>query len=249
MKEILTLIEEKKRDYSQSLFFQFLRDKSIHPKERLAFVPCSVPFILGFADLCKYVLRQEPTNSKVQAIINQHTYEDGEHWLWFLEDLENLGFNYSLQLNDALRFLWSEKISSSRLITYQLYQYIAQSKAIEKLVILEALEGFADVFLSTTKKVTDELQLITNREYKYFGNCHHDAENEHHAHSDDIHQFVANIPLSPQNKDRSIKLVHELFELFSQWNHELLVYARTHQLSQPLDSQFGKKQLLEAAAY
>lgn len=247
MKEILTLIEEKKRAYSQSLFFKFLRDESIHPRERLAFVPCSTPFILGFTDLCKYVLRQEPTNSKVQAIINQHTYEDEEHWLWFLEDMENLGFNYSIQLNDALRFLWCEKTSPSRLITYQLYQYIAQSNTIEKLVILEALEGFADIFLSTTKKVTDELQLVTNREYKYFGNCHYDAENEHHTHSEDIHQFVANLSLSLQDRERSIELVHKLFELFSQWNHELLVYARTHQLSQPLNSQSNEKQLLEAA--
>ena len=239
MKNILNLIKENQAVYSQSPFFNFLRDTSINPAKRLAFVPSSAPFILGFADLCKYVLRQEPTNNKVQAILNQHTYEDGEHWLWFLEDVESLGFNYSLQLNDALEFLWSEETKVSRLLTYQLYQYIVQSDAVEKLVILETIEAIADVFLSTTKQVTEELELVTKREYKYFGNCHCHAESDHEAHSDDVHAFIENLELSAQNKERSVEMVHQIYELFHQWNHELLVYAQTYPVSQPIASQSG----------
>ena len=248
MKNILNLIKEKQAVYSCSPFFDFLRNTTIPPEKRLAFVPSSAPFILGFADLCKYVLRQEPTNDRVQAILNQHTYEDGEHWLWFLEDVESLGFNYSLQLNDALEFLWSEETKVSRLLTYQLYQYIAQSDAVEKLVILETIEAIADVFLSTTKQVTDELEQITNREYKYFGNCHCHAESDHEAHSEDVHTFIENLQLSEQNEKRSIDLVHQIYKLFHQWNDELLVYAQSYPASQPLVLQ-STQELLDRSAY
>lgn len=102
MKNILALIEEKQQVYAQLPFFQFLQDESIEPIQRLAFAPCAAPFIMSFSDLCKYALRQEPTNDKIQAILNQHTYEDDFHWQWFLEDLEKFGLNASLQLNDSL---------------------------------------------------------------------------------------------------------------------------------------------------
>ncbi len=109
MKEILALIEEKQRIYAQSPLFEFMQDSQIHPIKRLAFAPCAAPFIMSFADLCKYTLRQEPTNDKIQALLNQHTYEDDFHWQWFLEDIQKLGFNFSLQFNDSLEFLWGQK--------------------------------------------------------------------------------------------------------------------------------------------
>ena len=243
MKNILALIEEKQQKYSQLPFFKFLQDESIHPIKRLAFAPCAAPFIMGFADLNKYVLRQEPTNDKIQAILNQHTYEDDFHWQWFLEDLEKLGFNCSLQLNDALRFLWSEETQTSRLLTHELYQYITQSEPIEKLVALEAIEATSDVLVSVTKQVTDELKLIINQEYKYFGDYHFDAENNHHAYSDDVNKFIKNIHISEKTRKKSVDLVDKVFELFTQWTHGLLTYAQGYQISQLLDRQLDREQI------
>ncbi len=146
--------------------------------------------------MCKYTLRQEPTNDKIQALLNQHTYEDDFHWQWFLEDIQKLGFNFSLQFNDSLEFLWGQKTKSSRLLTYQLYQYIAQSEPIEKLVLLEAIEATSDVLVSATQKVVEELRLTTNFEYKYFGDCHFDAESNHNACSQESHLLIENIYIS-----------------------------------------------------
>lgn len=235
MKNILALIKTKQLIYAQSSLFEFTKDQRIPPLERLAFVPCSASFILGFTDLCKYAFRQEPANSKVQAILNQHTYEDGDHWKWFIEDMESLGFNSQLQMNDALNFLWHEETKISRLVTYKLYQYVAQSSPIEKLVILESIESIADVFLSSTKKVTDELRLITNKEYKYFGGLHVEAEQEHEAHSDDIHEYIQNIQLDNRTKENCIDLVEKVFKLFEQWNQGLLDYALAYQENQLLE--------------
>lgn len=246
MKNILALIKNKQITYSQSALFEFMRDKSIHPLKRLAFVPCSAPFILGFTDLCKYALRQEPTNSKIQSILNQHTYEDGEHWQWFIEDMESLGFNPQLQMNDALNFLWHEETKISRLVTYRLYRYIAESNSIEKLIILEAIEGVADIFLSSTKEVTDELQLTTNKEYKYFGGLHVAAEQSHEAHSHNVHEYIHNLSLEAVSEARGIELVEIVFDLFEQWNQGLLTYAQTYQGIQPLKRQVNSSRFLRA---
>lgn len=235
MKDILELIEQKKKVYSQSAFFKFLQDETIDPSERLAFAPCAAPFIMSFADLCKYVLRQEPTNDKIQSILNQHTYEDESHWRWFLEDLDTLGFNSLLPLNDCLRFFWGKETQASRLLTYQLYAYIAQSEPIEKLVVLEAMEAASDVFMSNTKPVATLLQSITNREYQYFGERHFEAEMSHNTHSHSVNNFLKNIYLSEKTLQKNCDLVNQVFELFTQWNARLLEYVLNCQVSTQSD--------------
>lgn len=247
MQKIIALIEEKQQIYSQSLLFEFLQDKTIHPAKRLSFAPCMIPFIMGFADLCKYVLRQEPTNDKIQAILNQHTYEDDFHWQWFLGDLEKLGFNSYLQLNDSLVFLWSEETKASRFLMHELYKYIVQAEAIEKFVILEAMEACADVFLSFTKQITDELQILTHQEYKYFGNLHCNAEQSHNDRGNEVRKQIENIYIPEQNRQRSIDLIDQVFALFTQWNHSLLTYAQGCQEIQPLNQQIDRENILEAA--
>jgi hypothetical protein len=246
MKDILALIKEKQKFYARSPLFCFMQDRTIHPLKRLAFVPCSAPFILGFTDLCKYGFCQEPTNNKIQSILNQHAHEDGNHWKWFIEDMESLGFNCQLAMNDALNFLWHEETKISRLVTYELYKYIAEGTEIEKLIILESIEGVADIFLSSTKKVTDELQLITNKEYKYFGGLHVAAEQEHEAHSDDMHEYIQTLCITAENRQHSVYLVEKVFELFDRWNQGLLTYAKAYAQHQPLERQLEYRQVLKA---
>lgn len=246
MKSILALIESKQKVYAQSPLFEFMQDQSIHPLKRLAFVPCSAPFILGFTDLCKYAFYRESRNSKIQLILNQHAYEDANHWQWFLEDMESFGFNCRLEMNEALFFLWHDQTKTSRLLTYELYKYIVESTEIEKLVILESIESVADLFLSSTKKVTDELQLTTNKKYKYFGGLHVDAEQDHEAHSDNIYEYIQSIQIPEENKQSTIDLVEMIFELFTQWNLGLLTYAKACTTTQPLESLLKDRQILEA---
>jgi hypothetical protein len=246
MKNLLALIEDKQQAYSQSSLFKFMQDENIHPAKRLAFAPCSAPFIMSFADLCKYVLRQEPTNDRIQVILNRHTYEDDFHWQWFLEDLDSLGFNDLLELNDSLKFLWGEETKASRLLTYQLYQYIAESEPIERLVVLEAMEAASDVFMSFTKPVTNQLQSMTNQEYKYFGDRHFDAESSHHAHSDEVNKFIESLYISEKTRQKSIDLIDKVFDLFFQWNDRLLTYAQNYQVSKLLNQQVTQKQTIKA---
>lgn len=237
MEKILALIQEKQDIYAESPLFEFMQDSTIHPVKRLAFAPCAAPFIMNFADLCKYTLRREPPTNVIQALLNQHTYEDDFHWEWFLEDLQQLGFNHLLNFNDLLEFLWSEETRSSRFLSNEIYHCIVQSNALEKWIILEVMEATADVFLSHTRTITQEIQLLTKQEFKYFGNCHLNAETDHTTHSQDVSELIESIRISQADEHRGTMLINRIFELFSQWNLSLLAYAQDYQVSQLLRSQ------------
>jgi hypothetical protein len=247
MKDILDLIEEKQKVYAQSPLFNFMKDQSIDPLKRLAFAPCAIPFIMGFSDLCKYSFRQEPTNNKVQIILNQHTYEDDFHWQWFINDLEKLGFNYSLDLNDVIRFLWSDQTKLSRLLTHELHTLIVHAEAIDKFIIMETMESAANIFLSTTRQITEELKLITHQKYEYFGCSHCDAEHDHNTNAKDAREFIKSIQIPAKNRQNSMDLVIKVFELFTQWNQELLIFAQNNQVSQVFEQQLEKDLILNVA--
>ncbi len=247
MRSILALIDLKKQTYSELPLFEFLRDETISPLKKVAFAPCAASFIMGFSDLCKYSLRQEPTQDKIQAILNQHTYEDDFHWEWFLEDIEKFGLNCSLSLNESLQFIWSDQTKTSRLLTYELYSLIAQAEPIEKFAIVEAIEATANVFLSSCKILISQLELASNQEYRYFGKFHIGVEDSHSAHSDDVYQFIKNIYISDQTRQKSIDLVEKVFELFTQWTYGLLDYAQNYEISKPLELQLELEQRSKVA--
>jgi hypothetical protein len=234
MKEVLALIATKKQTFAQLPLFEFLQDRSIDPKQRLAFAPCLSPMVVGFADLWKYSFREEPTKDKIQALINQHTYEEQYHWQWLLEDIEKLGFNQSLSFTDALKFIWSEETHKTRQVCPKIEQYIFKSAPLPKLVALEVSEATANVFFSATEQVVKELKEATKKQYRYFGNHHLDRENNHHVNSQEVLDFFENIELTQEERQEFFELVDILFEAFTESMDELLVYAQKHPIEQPL---------------
>ena len=233
MKEVLALIEHKKQEFAQLPLFEFMQDKSIDPRQRLAFAPCVAPFAMNFADLNKYFLREEPATSKVQEIINKHTYEDDHHWMWFLEDMEKLGFNQSLKFSDSLKFMWSEETKKTRQVCNQLALYTFKADPILKLVVVEAIEATGNVVLFETAQVAKELQQITKQRYRYFGEYHFVVETGHATGTSDIEQFIESIELTEDTRKKAFELVEKVFEVFTESINEFLEYVKTHKISQP----------------
>lgn len=226
MKEILKHIEKRKQYFAKLEFFNFLHDKRISPTKRLAFAPSFAPFVMGFAELNQYVWRDEPTQDPIQKIINQHTYEDDSHWVWFLEDLRNLGFDMSWSFTDSLTFLWSKEAKSSRQTFYEVYRYTYKADPVHKLVVMESIEAIADIFLSTTKQVAEELEPISGFEYKYFGMNHCSSECNHSKDSDESVECISNINLEREVEKQVFELVDQTFELFTEFVDVLLENAK-----------------------
>jgi thioredoxin reductase len=228
MRKILAAIEQKKREFAQLPLFEYMRDKSVDPLQRLAFAPCAAPFVMSFGDLNKNVFRDEPTTDEIQAIINKHTYEDDHHWLWFLEDLEKLGLNPSLSFNDALRFLWSEETSISRQISQELYQLTFQANPIQKLVAIEATEATGNALLAVSSQVIRELAAITKEEYGYFGSSHLIVDTGHTYCSGEAKQLIESIQLTEAVQRECLEVVESVFAVFTELTHEFLAYAKAH---------------------
>ncbi len=234
MKDVLALIEKRKQEFAELPFFKFLQDRSIHPRQRLAFAPCFAPFAMSFGDLNKYVFRKEPANSKIQEIINKHTYEDDHHWEWFLEDIEKLQCNPSLKFSDALRFLWSDETKNARLYCQQIAQFCLQADPVVVLAVIEAIEAAGNMISPVIANVADELPQIGPQGYRYFGQFHVAVETGHATGTDKVEKFIESLELTEINRKQAIELVEKVFEYSTSMVGEFMSFVNKH----PYDESF-----------
>ncbi|WP_017318693.1 hypothetical protein [Mastigocladopsis repens] len=232
MKEVLALVEKRKQEFAQLPFFKFLQDKSIDPRQRLAWAPCATPLVMGFGQLNRYDLRKERTDEPIQELINRHTYEDDHHWVWFLEDLEKLGFDHSMKFSDAMRFLWGKETYKTRQVCHQIALHTFRSEPIVVLAAIEALEATGNVAFTLTAQVAQELQQMTNQKYRYFGQYHFCVEIGHVTGTDDIEKLLESIQLTEEQKAKAFEVVEKVFEVFTEAVNEMMAYAEKHSIVQ-----------------
>jgi hypothetical protein len=233
MREVRAFIEQKKQEFAQLPLFQYMQDKSIDPRQRLAWAACLAPFAMNFGDLNKYVLREEPSNSKIQDIINKHTYEDDHHWKWFLDDLEKFGIDRSMKFSDAMKFFWSEETQKTRQVCNQMVAFSYQAEPIIKLVVIEVIEATGTVALPLMAQVSKELQKVSALNYIYFGEHHCKVETGHATGTDNIEQIIESIVLTPAHKAKALEIVEKLFQSFTESIEEMMTFAQTHTFDRP----------------
>ncbi|BAZ26384.1 hypothetical protein NIES4073_72900 [Kalymmatonema gypsitolerans NIES-4073] len=234
MKEVLALVEKRKQEFAQLPFFRFMQDKTIDPRQRLAWAPCVAPFAIGFGQLNRFDFRKEPTDEPIQKLINRHTYEDDYHWLWFLEDLEKLGLNHLMKFSDAMRFYWGEETYKTRQVCHQIALYTFRSEPVVVLAAIEAIEATGNVALAVTAQVAQELEQITRQKYRYFGEDHFCVETGHTTGTDDIEKLLESIQLTQKQRAKAFEVVEKVFEVFTEATHEMRAYAEKHPIVQPL---------------
>ncbi len=238
MKQVTAFIEKKKQEFAKTPFMKFLQDKSIDPRQRLTWAPAFAPFAMSFKDLNRNLLRQEPATSKLQEMINQHTYEDGRHWVWFLQDMKVMGYDHSINFTDTLKFLWGEETIKVRQMAYDLFAICTfEEDILMKLVVIESIEATGNVALYEIAQVAKELQQITKQHHPYFGESHFAKETGHiQADMDDVEYFVESIQLTEAQRKKAFMLVEKVFADFTEAMSEMLVFAQKHPYDQPFKS-------------
>ncbi|GAX35233.1 hypothetical protein [Nodularia sp. NIES-3585] len=226
MRDIVAFIEEKNQEFARLPFFEFMKDQNIEPRERLAWVPYAIPFIMCFADLNKYVLRDEQSNEPIQLIINNHTYEDDHHWVWFLEDCKTLGIDQPIQFTDALKFVWGNETEMSRKLIYQLSGYTFQANLVEKLILLEIIEATGNVMLVIACEIGKQIQKTTEKKLLYFGDLHLSVETGHTMRSPGTEDLMQNIQVPEENLQAAYELVEKAFDIFTTFTNDLLIQAQ-----------------------
>ncbi|MEH1835007.1 MAG: hypothetical protein V7L29_23850 [Nostoc sp.] len=235
MKKVFALIEKELAKFAQLSFFEFLRNKSINPIQRLSFAL----FVIVYGDLNKFVWLEEPIVNPIQDIVNKQIPEEENHWIWFLKNLDYLDFNQFLNFTDSLKFNLSDQTLIFRQTIYELYWRTFQVNPIYKLVAIKSIKSISNIFFSITARVTQELKVFTNREYPYFGNPHLLAENDHSVHSYQKKEFIASMHLAEDIHKQACELVNKIFELFTALIDMLVNFAEEYKIKQLLTKSFG----------
>lgn len=226
MKRVLRYIEQHQAELAKSPFLSFLGDTSVEPRLRFGFAPCMAPFVMGFADLNKYVLRDESSEDPLQKLINTHTREDDHHWGMFLRDLRTLELNAPLELTGAIEHLWGEHNKKARQLIYGLVALLSAERPVMRLVIVECIEAAGSVGSSRFTQAARELEARTGKRLFYFGEAHERLETGHLTGNGNVEETLAGLELTPEQVERARGLVDRTFALFHAMGDELLAYAR-----------------------
>src|ERR1041384_844153 len=105
MKRVLAHITASSERFAREPMFEYLRNKSIDPEQRICFMPMMAHFVFSFMDINKYILRNEAIDTPYQRLINIHSYEDATHWPWWVHDMKTAGLDKRCHLTDVMRFI------------------------------------------------------------------------------------------------------------------------------------------------
>lgn len=178
-----TLLQQIAKNQSQlenHIFCQHLQHRKDISINAYSFVPHMTFFILGFRDILEEVRIKNP-KTKIELSLNAHCDEDGDHWLWFIEDLKELNMDvdhWGGNMSSILQTLWSPNGYAVRELVYRIVAHIRASQtAEEKMIIIDCMESTFSVFINSLNVITRKNGMYDK--LKFFGSQHFEAESNH----------------------------------------------------------------------
>ncbi|WP_447873020.1 hypothetical protein [Serratia fonticola] len=222
MEKLSMVIEHNKQIFSCHEFFKFLKNRTIPLSQRLAFLPNIAHFVMSFSDINKFILPFKNPSNPLEYAVNKHAQEDANHWPWFLNDLQNISLNKPDSFTDCLKFLWSENIENSRLLTYQLIKLLADKPAKMKLVIIDVMEATGNATFEVLSQITKDSEFPL----QYCGNLHFSHETGHSIGSGE--DLIDSINFSDEEMKDVNQTIIEVFQAFECFFDELMVNMQVH---------------------
>jgi len=230
MKKIIERIEQRTAEFSELPLFAFLRDGTIDVKKRLSFAPSVAHFVMSFANLYDFVLQVKPPGDAYQELVNAHAREDENHWRWFLDDLDKLGFDERLRFSDALRFVWSESTARTRALTYKMCRLGYDASSLEKLVLVHVIEAAGKVTVKGVSAVGVEYSKQTGKKLVYLGHHHLATESAHTIEDAQVHRGIEAIALKADERAGLLRVVDQGFDAFTAFAGDMLAAAQSGRL-------------------
>jgi hypothetical protein len=227
MKSVFDYIATKSREFAERPLFVHLRDSNIDPCERLRFVPSSAHFILTFADLSHFFLKEPAPKDRYEELINIQLSEEDDHWKWFLADLTNLGLDPTLRFTDALRFVWSDATVKTRKLAYDICKLTAKLNSLEKLVMLHAMEATSRIAFEAAQPAGRAAGEKLQRNLVFFGPHHLEMELQHTFEDDATHKEIVGVALDTETRARLCTVVDSVFNSFVEFIDESYECAKS----------------------
>jgi len=231
MKSLASFICKEIEPLEKHPFFQFLRDDSIPAEERLAYAPYSAFFILTFADVNRFLLPDKASTDPLQQLVNRHAAEDAQHWVWYLADLESLGWSPQARFTDVLRFVWGDTGHHMREAGYFLAHSVIEASPMLKVALLEGMEAAGRVWLTATAPVSRGLG--SKHKLVYFADHHLERETGHIIGSSN--QELESITLTDDVRAEAERLIRELYRRLIAFSDEILSITRAVPIHLPAD--------------
>ncbi|MCG8424811.1 MAG: hypothetical protein MJE77_43540 [Proteobacteria bacterium] len=227
MKHVYARIRARLDEYKRAPFYEFLRDPAIRPGDKLVFAPCIGHFVMTFTDLNKLIYRDLSFDDEYQQIVNRHSYEDEDHWMWLLDDLRKLGWDDKITgITESMRFLWSDCMIETRMLMYRVVARALGAHPLIKLSIIEVFEDCGNVFLSRINPVARELCREREFELDFFGRLHLDNELGHVANEGELSRRLQEIELTEELRRSALEAVEDTFDGLIAFMDELWSYSQ-----------------------
>lgn len=233
MKSILQTIARRAADFESHALFTALKDPTIALEHKLAIVPALSHFVMTFADIYAWVLRDEGTNDWLQRIVNAHAREDGDHWKWYLSDLDKLGYGPRMPFSEALRFVWGERLLRTRMLSYEICRLGLGADPLKKLALVLCIEATGAVTLRHVAPLGEALAERKGVKLTYFGMHHLRSEDDHTLEEDSVRTELEAMNLDEDIARDLERTVHGVFDPFMGGADDLLAHVRSPELLPP----------------
>jgi hypothetical protein len=227
VEEVLAAIAARRAVIDRHPLYAWMESDAVPLEQRFVFAPLFANFILGFRDLNRWFLRYPEPRTEYERAINHHTLEDETHSALFLDDWAELGLDGLLGwgVEDTVAWYYAapETEVFRRYATRLVQMCVETPDPLVRFGVMEAIETCGHVFFGHTAPLAAQLSARTGAALRYFGPYHLARETGALIDADDLFHTAV---LTAEQRAEALRLVHEVFDMFTVKNGHLLAYAR-----------------------
>ena len=219
MKKALQLARNRVQDQENNPFIKWLADDAVSLDDKLSsWLPCCLMFAFGFKDLNNMVFRYEDDDAKHNPyceVINNHTYEDENHWPWLLADLKTLGIDRDVRLSSLMKFLWSDHTRQQRWANYRMSQLALQAKdPLVRYCLIETIELFGHYLFGKLASISAAYERESGKRLVYLGKTHFEKEQGELANqADNTQEEMQLVEFDSATRELAMTIVEDVADL------------------------------------
>jgi hypothetical protein len=233
MSRVLEHLREKQRSLASSSFINFLQDTRFAPQERLSFLPCVAPFVLGFAELGRSLMGGAPEESTEQSP------DDKQNWAHCLKDLEALELDAAADFSGMLQLLWGSEGTQARRTLADLMELATSSSPVKCQMLIITLHAVGSASVGALELVAAEFEARTG---KQLGSIH-SLRAQLAAAPWTLETLELDLPADAEQE--AIEAVDEVFSLIGETAEQLLHYAQERLAKEQPDRAWAASQTFQ----